>query len=159
MGRLINLYNKIKALDTDKICVDVIVENKDELLALNKEQLLEGKNNEGGDMPSYLNDPYFKSLKSAQAYSDWKDEITPNPKRKKGVMNLFIVGTYHDSIELTIEGLKINYQASFLGPEIESKHPNIYGLGPEKRIEYKEKFTLPVFKKKMEKATGLKFKK
>jgi hypothetical protein len=158
MVTVLGLYNKIKQLNTDKICEETISETLPGLLALNKEQLLEGKTSKGKDMPSYLSDPYFKSLKSAKAYSDWKDKITPNPKRKPGISNLFIVGTFHDSIEATLKGVKIGYEATFRGPEIESKNPDIYGLNDEKKAVYKDQYTAPTFKKKIEAATGLKLK-
>lgn len=44
-----------------------------ELLELNKDQMLLGRNAEGEEFePTYLNDPYFKSPAAAQAYAAMK---------------------------------------------------------------------------------------
>lgn len=116
------------------------------LVEINREQMLEGKRRDGRDItPSYLEDPFFKSREAAQRYSDWKDDITPHPKRKKGVPNLFIVGTYHNSIEALIRGEVVQFNASFVdAADIERKFGHeIYGLNAEKRVGYLRDFLRP----------------
>ena len=87
----------------------VIIENtKEQILIKNKQQLMEGIKGDGNEItPSYLNDPYFKTKESAQRYSNWKDKITPNSKRKSGTPNLYINGFYHNTIEINVKGEKI----------------------------------------------------
>lgn len=132
-------------------------ENKDALVEYNKEQMLEGKNRFGSDLPSYLSDPYFKTPEAALRYSKWKDKITPNPKRKSGIMNFYIVGRYHNSITATINSGRINYDATFLGREIESKYGDeMYGLGGEIKKDFIKEKLRPVFNQKVSDAIGLK---
>jgi hypothetical protein len=109
---------------------------------------MEGKRRDGKDIsPSYFEDPWFKSIESATAYSEWKDRITPNTKRKKGVPNLFIVGTFHKSITLDISGDSIKFHSSFPeAADIERKFTGmIYSLNVEKRTEYVREFLRPAF--------------
>lgn len=157
MATISALYTRIKSLDINKISVDSLSETKERLVEWNKEQMLEGKNRFGNDLPSYLTDPYFKTPESALRYSQWKDKITPNPKRKSGIMNFYIVGSFHNSITAAITGGSIKYDAPFLGREIESKYGDeMYGLGGEIKKEYISKDLRPVFNKKIEQVTGLK---
>jgi hypothetical protein len=145
-AKMMHLRTNIRKLATDSV-----VETKETLLALNKEQLLEGKNKYGLDLaPTYLDDPYFKSREAAQRYSDWKDRITPNPKRKKGVPNLFIVGTYHNSIEATLQGNKLEVTASFSqAKSIENKYTGLYGLSAPFKQRYIETDVRPLLYNKI----------
>jgi hypothetical protein len=142
IGRLISNLDKI---DLEKVVQEVVTETKDEILHAQREQLLEGKLSTGQDItPSYLEDPYFKSRESAQRYSDWKDKITPNPKRKKGVPNLFIVGTFHNSISVDVTTNSVVFDASFKKPDIIRKFSeNIFGLNPEKAGQYSQEHLAP----------------
>ncbi len=125
-------------MDTNKAIDTAFDLSTDALVEYNKRQLLEGKTNEGIDIaPTYLNDPYFKSKEAAQRYSDWKDRITPNPKRKSGVPNLYIVGAYHNSINLKRSGNSLRFNSSFPGAaSIAQKFEHIYGLGGEIKREF-----------------------
>jgi len=110
--------------------------------------MLEGKRRDGNDIsPSYFEDPFFKSLESAQRYSDWKDEITPNPKRKKGVPNLYINGFYHESIGIAVTKSGVEFNSTFAdAADIERKFGSlIYSLNVEKRTEYVKNFLNPLF--------------
>jgi len=133
------LLEKYKRIDVESVAEQSVDNTKEEMLALNLEQMMEGKTRTGEDItPSYLDDPFFKSRESAQRYSDWKDKITPNPKRKKGTPNYYINGTYHDSIEIQINGDSIDFASSYQGAaNIEKKtQGKLYGLNAEKRVPY-----------------------
>lgn len=153
------LYRKVQKLDTNKIIDNVLEENIDALNEKNKEQLLAGKNRLGEDIsPSYFEDPYFKTPAAAQRYSDWKDKITPNAKRKRGVPNLYIDGTYHRSRKTTISGDTITYSADFIEQEIELKYGDtINGLGGEFKNDFLNNNIRPVLTKEITAITGLKF--
>jgi hypothetical protein len=155
------LYDNFQKLDTDGIIQKVFVDNASLLEEKNREQLLAGKTRDGSDLfPTYQQDPYFKTPGAAQRYSDWKDSITPHPTRKKGVPNLFIVGTYHRSRKITITANKIIYSADFIGPEIEAKYgEGVNGLGGEFKRSFLNDSLKPDLQKKLEGALGLKFKK
>lgn len=134
------VYQKLLAA---KEALPVVAENaidqtKDDLVELNREQMMEGKNKFGQNLtPSYFNDPYFKSAESAKRYSAWKDKITPNPNRPSGTPNYFINGAYHRSIKATVQGGKIVVDSDFKGASnIESKATGIYGLSAAFKVRY-----------------------
>ena len=159
MNTVANLLRKFQTLNPDAVSERAVAQTKDQLLTINKRQLFDGKLRTGQDLsPTYLEDPYFKTPAAAQRYSDWKDRITPNPKRKKGVANLFIDGTYHGSIEITVDGDIIHYGSTFAHADaIEAEFTeNIYGVGGEYKSEYLDGSLRPAFKGLMEAATGLK---
>lgn len=65
------------------------------------EQLWHGLAADGQPLtPSYLNDPWFKSKQKASNYMEWKQSITPNPKRKPENPNLFINGKFYGTLEI-----------------------------------------------------------
>lgn len=160
MGTIRGLYNRLKTVDTDKIAQETMGGTEEEIRHYNLSQLLNGKTNEGIDIsPTYLEDPYFDTLAEAQAYSDWKDKISPPSNRRKGVPNLYINGYYHSTIKVEIQGDKIKYNSHFdEASAIEEKFKNIYGLSPESRRMFVSGVLRPAFNYLIEQATGLKFK-
>jgi len=133
---------------------------EEEIKHYNTLQLLDGKTNLGTDIsPTYLEDPFFKTPAQAQAYSDWKDRISPASNRRKGVPNLYINGYYHSTRKVQIIGDKIVYSSSYSeAPDIEHTFKNIDGLSPESRQKFVPFVLMPVFKHLIEQATGLKMK-
>src|SRR5690349_16298463 len=100
MATGIDLLENLEAVDIDNAAINALSRHDEDMERLNRKQLLEGKLSTGRDLhPTYLEDPFFKTKEAAQKYSDWKDKITPNPKRKKGVPNLYITGPFHRSID------------------------------------------------------------
>ena len=109
-----------------------------------REQLYCGVDGNGEYLsPSYDNDPYFKEegpwKGRAQAYKLWKYEITPPMvglrtsihARPYDIPNLFIDGTFHDSIKAKLmkDGLDIYTSGFEDGPTIERKYgDNIFNL-------------------------------
>jgi hypothetical protein len=160
MSTIRGLYNKLLAVDTDKIAKESIEGTEEEIRQYNLQQLLDGKTNEGLDIsPTYLEDPYFKTQAQAQAYSDWKDRISPPSNRRKGVPNLYINGYYHNTRKVTIQGDKILYSSSYSeAPEIEQTFKNIDGLNPDSRKKYIPFVLRPVFNHLIQDAIGLKMK-
>lgn len=139
---------RLVALKMPEVAAEAIKGSGENLLTLNREQMLEGKRRDGNDIsPSYFEDPWFKSIESATAYSEWKDRITPHPKRKKGVPNLFIVGTFHKSITLNLTGESLKFHSTFAAAaDIERKFTGmIYSLNVEKRTVYVREFLRPEF--------------
>lgn len=155
------LYNKLQALDTDKIAQETIEGTEEEIRQYNLQQLIDGKTNTGDDIsPTYLEDPFFKTKEQAQAYSDWKDRISPRSKRRPGVPNLFINGYYHSTRQVIIQGDKIIYRSAYgeIFTDIEEKFKNLNGLNPESRAKYIPFVLRPAFNHLIEQATGLKMK-
>lgn len=152
----------MKSLDTGKIITDVFTNNVEVLGEINLQQLYAGKTRAGIDLsPTYLEDPYFDDkggIAAAQRYSDWKDRISPNSKRRPGVPNLFINGYYYASRRAVIAGDKIVYSSSYIEPEIIGKYgEGVYGLGGEYKAEFLSVHIRPELNAEITKATGLKF--
>jgi hypothetical protein len=145
MNKLRKFFANIKEKMPD-IVEKSFDETKEEYLSLNKEQLLEGKTNKGENMPSYFDDVYFKTKEAAKKYSDWKDRITPNPKRQKGISNLYINGMFHNSIDISVRNKALLLRSTMNAEDIEAKNPDIYGLNGEKLGEYKETLNPEIIK-------------
>lgn len=129
----------VESINQAEVASAAVDETKEILLEKNREQMLEGRNKNDDDLsPGYLDDPFFKSREAAQRYSDWKDDITPNPKRKPGVPNLFINGLFHSELKIDVKGLKIDFTSGYIQNEVFEKYDGLMGLGPDKKREYAE---------------------
>ena len=161
MPTALDMLNIFRAMNMTDIAEEVLNKTAPVALEANKDQLYDGKLSTGEDIsPTYLEDPYFKSKESAQRYSDWKDAITPNSRRKKGVPNLFINGAFYRSIEVQAKGGGLLYHSSFFkASDIESKFStNVYGLGGEYRDNFLQANLEPEWQQRIENETGLTFK-
>lgn len=163
MNTIIDVAERIKnlSLNIEKE-VSVIIDNtKEQILIKNKQQLMEGIKGDGSEItPSYLNDPYFKTKEAAQRYSNWKDKITPNSKRKSGTPNLYINGFYHNTIEINVRGEKIiTENKTTIGKKIEQKYGDtLYGLNETNNQAYIKETFFPALKTYIEETTQLQMK-
>lgn len=163
MNTIIDVAERIKnlSLNIEKE-VSVIIDNtKEQILIKNKQQLMEGIKGDGNEItPSYLNDPYFKTKEAAQRYSNWKDKITPNSKRKSGTPNLYINGFYHNTIEINVRGEKIiTENKTTIGKKIEQKYGDtLYGLNETNNQAYIKETFFPALKTYIEETTQLQMK-
>lgn len=163
MNTIIDVAERIKNLSIHiEKEVSVIIENtKEQILIKNKQQLMEGIKEDGSEItPSYLNDPYFKTKEAAQRYSNWKDKITPNNKRKPGTPNLYINGFYYNTIKINVRGEKIIIESKeSIGEKIEKKYGDaIYGLNEENKQSYIKETFFPALKTYIEETTQLQMK-
>ncbi len=159
MGSILAMKRRFEQLNTDQVIYLSVQETEEDIKDLNREQMYDGKTNEGTDItPSYLQDPYFQGDRQrAQAYSDWKDKITPNPRRNPGTPNLFINGYFYSTIDVLVFLDKITFRSRFDDQnEISNKFKNIYGLGGNIKRIYLDDYLKPILKEKMQDATGLK---
>lgn len=130
-------------------CLKCMDENKNIIRDSIQEQLFSGI--DGTDRcltPTYDNDPYFKEpgpwQNKAQSYKRWKEKITPPissyllnlPPRPTEVPNLFITGTFYDSIRLKKRNADMQvFTEGFIdGPDILKKYGDkIFSLGSTAR--------------------------
>jgi hypothetical protein len=144
----------LERVNIHQAAVESIVETSEEYLHLNKNQLWAGKKASGADItPSYLDDPFFKTRKQAEAYASWKQRITPNPERNKYAPNLYINGFFYESLQIAV-GVDITFTG---WPEVLQKYDDIYGLTPEHQPGYNFDVFLPVFANKLSEQTGFVF--
>lgn len=124
------LYNRLTRIDTDAICETAVDAVLNDIRRYNLQQLLDGETNTGAFItPSYLDDPFFKTRAAAEAYSRWKDRISPPSTRPTGVPNYYINGYFHQSIEVKRVGdVIITDSAWSTGKGILAEHPELIGL-------------------------------
>lgn len=150
--------SNLEAFDFRKQLEITVNKYADQLADLQLEQWYEGRDRDGEYIrPFYSEDPYFKTEKQAKAYAEWKQRITPNPKRPEDVPNLIINGYFYSTIKPKISGdtFTIFSSDNDLGDKVLEDHPNAAGLSPEKRLEFAETFTLPELKFELVLSTGL----
>lgn len=141
------LYRVIHSIASgfEEECIKCMDENKNVLIDCIQEQLYSGLDGtEHLLKPTYDNDSYFNEpgpwQDQAERYKHWKERITPPlrgemlylPPRPVEVPNLFITGTFYDSIfaQRTDSGLRFETKGFKDGPSIERKYgEQVLGVG------------------------------
>jgi len=150
MGTIHSLYNRIKAMDTDKIVHDSLNETKDTISDLNAEQMAKGLRSDGEQIA-----PFYKPLtiRLKQEFGTGIGSITDH-------VTLYNEGNFYKGIKTDIAGEKIITDSTDpKSAKIKKKYgEKVFGLNERSNQEYKERLQ-PVFLSKIEAATGLKMKK
>lgn len=170
MSTILAMKQRFEKINIDEVIYGVMKEHENDLNDLNREQMYDGKQNDGvSDIsPTYLEDPYWYEtdkngrqrggIQAALAWSNWKDKITPNPRRNQHVPNLFINGFYHSSRTVLVTpggDIKFNASAPF-ADDIKQRFKNIDGIGgPYKKI-FIEQYIRPVLNERIEEVLKLK---
>lgn len=151
----------------EQTIAECLTQNKSVVEDLIGEQLYSGLDGDTNSLrPSYSNDPFFdikgRWYHDSDGYIEWKKDITPPiasprlnlPPRPIDVPNLYITGTFHESIRATVNGGKvlINTVGFSDGPDIVRKYgDNILNLGMDAReyivLEMLKPFVGNFFKK------------
>lgn len=137
-------------------CMD---DNKDVIRECIQEQLYSGQDGtEHLLSPDYDDDPFFNEegiwKDRAEQYKKWKKRITPPvrsnllylPPRPEEVPNLFITGSFHESITITKKRVRVTITSEgFIdGQSIIKKYgENIFKLGPRARELFIEDILKP----------------
>jgi len=150
MGTFVDLQRSFEALDTEAIAEKAVEETKEDLLALNKKQLLAGYDKNGeliGDKKPYAN----------AHYAFFKANMNPLPGL--GNPDLRLTGSFQDEFDIEISGERILQGSSDeKAGELEQKYgEEIYGLGGKFKVEYVDENLRPAFQREITKATGLNF--
>lgn len=145
-----NLLSNVKGLDFSNLVLDSAMDEQQFIVESNRGQMFDGKTHDDKDIrPYYSQDPYFKTRESAERYADWKQRLTPNPRRNKDVPNLYITGTFYDSIKAVKQEDYIEtISETALGRDVINSHAGIMGLNEMNLGELSQKI-LPVVQKKM----------
>lgn len=151
----------------EQTIAECLTQNKSVVEDLIGEQLYSGLDGDTNSLrPSYSDDPFFdikgRWYHDSDGYIEWKKDITPPiasprlnlPPRPIDVPNLYITGTFHESIRATVNGGKvlINTVGFSDGPDIVRKYgDNILNLGMDAReyivLEMLKPFVGNFFKK------------
>ncbi|RHO68254.1 hypothetical protein DW083_16465 [Parabacteroides sp. AF48-14] len=170
MGTIADVAVKVKVLKEDfpKTITDTLKESTPLIKSMIQDQLMAGVDENGKPLkPSYLDDPYFGTVKSgkragqkrsdrqrkflANLYMEWKEKLYPPAStfllglraRSIETPNLIIIGPYHQSITPRIVGDKIVTESIgfYAGDDIEKKYGSSHlGLTKEARahlVEYR----------------------
>jgi len=110
-----------------------------EIRGVQIEQLLDGRSNTGDYLsPTILDDPYFEGDRlKAWKYAEMKARLYPDTPF--GIPNLTIVGYYHSTISVNVQGQELIFDGGTkMGPSIAAKYHNTHlGLSPaSKKIVY-----------------------
>lgn len=95
------------AMDRGIFLQVVLNDRREEIVASQREQLLEGKDSDGNDMRPYYSedlkpDGWFHSKESAMRYAVWKKTGISYPvdvQRNTDAPNLYINGKFHNDLE------------------------------------------------------------
>jgi hypothetical protein len=133
------LRKKVASFNQQKVMREIMNDPiiKAQVLDMNREQLLSGHGADGEDLPRYVDDPYFKSKESAERYRDWKRNISPNSDKDPEVMDFFITGLFHNTIQVKAasEGIQL-YSTSPIIKDVQQKtNDNALGITRENKIE------------------------
>ncbi len=158
MATIFKVLNRFKALDTDAIAVQVIEASVDTMADLNAEQIDSGLKANGEVMPDY-------SQASVEFYG-----------KQPGPIRLRDTGAFQAGFFVTIKGGKVVFDSSdkkrdmlINGDTAFTKEfgrtglevgygEEVFGLSEKYKLEAMREAVRPEFIKKMEVATGLKFK-
>lgn len=125
IGELNDIWQK---LDIYKVIGEIIVENKDLIVDLNKEQLLDGFNADGNRLQSYRN-KYYARRKFKQ-----------NPKPGEGNPDLFLTGRFFEGFKLELSGDRSFdlFSIDSKYKELTAKYPGVFGLRITKKQELQD---------------------
>jgi hypothetical protein len=145
------LIKKLEAISEAQLFIDackrtVFINEIDNLI---REQLLLGTDGNGDSLPRYVDDPFFKSLEHAKAYQKWKEKVSPNPAKDKEVMDLYINGTFHNTIkflDVVEDGILVDADFTIFGDDLRRYSTNLIGINettidkiiPELKTKYLE---------------------
>lgn len=141
MATILTVLRRVEAVDTDKICVESVQESKEVLADLNAEQINSGIRSDGTLMPDY-------SFRSVFQYG-----------KQPGPIRLRETGAWQAGLYVKVEGNKVVFGSSDSKDQqlVDRYGPEIEGLSEKFKAEAMREKVRPVFKSKIEAATGLKF--
>ena len=96
------------AMDRGVFLQVALMDEREKIIASQREQLLEGKDSDGNDMRPYYSEDlqpqgWFKSKESAMRYAMWKKTGISYPvqvQRNDDAPNLYIDGKFHSELEV-----------------------------------------------------------
>lgn len=143
----IEKYRRVsQAIKTIPNELDQVVEShKDVLLALNRDQMLLGRNAHGILLsPTYQLDPFFETKKAADNYAKMKAGLEGShesrlwshaqvyPRKPRDVPNLIVTGPFQNGMFITTGGGEYTIWSSYIATDdIDRKYNGVFGLAPK----------------------------
>lgn len=143
MGTIRGLYDRIAALDTDKVSATAIEETKDTIEELNLEQMYAGQNADGGEiLPEYT--PLTRFLKQEKGQPH--DRVTLADE----------YNFYHGVRVEVVDDKVVTDSTDGKSQMLQEKYgKNIFGLNVNHKSIYIENTLRPAFARNIEMLTGL----
>lgn len=131
-------------------------QTEEEILNLNRNQMYQGLGFDGNPLsPKYSEDPFFKTVESAMRYAEWKQRITPHPKRDIDTPNLFITGVYHGMLKMSVNERTYKIAGTDKNAaDIERKFKTAAGLTDESKAQYRKTTSNPLLIRRIKIHTG-----
>lgn len=143
--KLLAIRAKVAALtpkEIDREVVKVLVANRELVLDLNREQLLQGKNAKGQSVGTYR----------GKAYAKYKKKLNP---RAGGKVDLKLTGRFHDNFYLrTDPKVRVWSRDLKVDPLIRKYGRSIFGLSPQSQKAL-AKVIIPQILKRLRRRVGL----
>lgn len=146
-----------------QIAKEILSEDLDVLLELQKDQLYAGRDVYGQFIsPTYLNDSFFDDSASAQRYAEWKSRLLARDSERAtsifgakpyDVPDLIVTGELvYKNISVTLEGNKLVFTFGGEGGVINTDKYRgaLDGLNDVAWAYYREEFFLPKLKQRVE---------
>lgn len=131
-------YKKWKNLDVLQQVMFTVVEYKDEIVQLNREQLMDGVNKNNVKItPEYTSESYAKSKNKRNPSAGY---LTPD---------LYNKGSFHEGIVLDVLD-KTKYSIHSIDSKnkmLEDKYKDIFGLNSQSKAEIKNEFQVSFIKR------------
>ena len=142
------LKNKFETLNTDAIIDESLKQTMPEFENIQKKQLSSGLTNKGEKIaPKYRNNKYAAS------------KAALNPLPGLGTPDLNLTGAFYAGIDAEVGKDVIDIiSKDAKGPALESKYPNIFGLGTSFKTDYLDNDLRPLVHQKITNFLGLSFK-
>jgi len=134
----------------------IIDSNTQNLVILNIQQLMAGKNRLGDYLtPKITDDPFFKTRKQAEAYAAWKKRMYPFTPYNQP--NLRINGYLHSTIDAIRVGNVISFDAmAGFTPAIDAKYNNTaFGLSPVHKELIRQHLIIPELRQQLHIKVGI----
>jgi len=157
MARGNEILRRLQKLNLSAELQEVSKQHEKDFENLNRRQLTQGKNREGGYLPKYTDDPYFTTIEAAMKYERWKAYVSPNPDKPTGVMDFYISGLTHRNIVAEVAGMNLTMSSDVpFANSIDAKTGNkAFGLNSESVAIAWELFIKPYLLRSVSEKTGI----
>ena len=156
MAYALEFLERLEAIDVVALVSDIARDNSIMIADANRLRLTEGKNAEGGYLPKYIDDPYFKTIAQAKGYEAYKAKISPNKNKPREIMDFYINGYTHSNIVATVSGAEIQTTVK-TGWAQHLEEVEALGINPESARELWNFAFMPLLCEEISNRTGIPF--
>lgn len=147
MGHMFSLLDRLDKVELKPIIILCLEQSQYEILAFNRGQLYDGKDNTGS-----LISPMY----AEERYAIVKEEENPVPGL--GIPDLFVTGDFYNGMGVVVNSSQYNFTISsrdIKAPKLELKYKNIYGLDPENTGYFSNEILKPKIVTELKERLGL----